>query len=209
MSDTYRFATLVLLVAGAGLLAVLSNRLTERIKVPAPLLVLVAAAVGVNAVPDLHVPSELLVERLVTLALICILFDGGLHMGWPRFRAAAAPIAILGVLGTFLTVAAAAAFLPSFVNMLAILPVLDRVRQMAWMKATMRGMSPAVIGVLAVSLARLSPAAIPDPLALLILIGTIAASLALRAGAFKPMLGGAVVGIVRGWLPASVLTRPF
>ena len=106
-------------------------------------------------------------------------------------------------------VAAAAAFLPSFVIMLAILPVLDRIRQMAWMKATMRGMSPAVIGVLAVSLVRLSPAAIPDPLALLILIGTIAATLALRAVAFKVMLGGAVAGVVRGWLPLSVLTRPF
>jgi chromate transporter len=106
-------------------------------------------------------------------------------------------------------VAAAAAFLPSFMIMLAILPVLDRIRQMAWMKATMRGMSPAVIGVLAVSLVRLSPAAIPDPLALLILIGTIAATLAYRVGAFKVMLGGAVVGVVRAWLPLSLLTRPF
>jgi chromate transporter len=106
-------------------------------------------------------------------------------------------------------VAAAASFLPSFVIMLVILPVLDRVRQMAWMKAAMRGMSPAVIGVLAVSLVRLSPAAVPDPLALLILIGTIAASLALRAGAFKLMLGGAILGVVRSQLPLSVLTRPF
>jgi len=106
-------------------------------------------------------------------------------------------------------VAAAAAFLPSFVIMLSILPVLDRIRQMAWMKALMRGMSPAVVGVLAVSLARLSPAAVPDPLALLILIGTIAVTLALRAGAFKPMLGGAILGIVRSQLPSSVLTRPF
>ena len=106
-------------------------------------------------------------------------------------------------------VAAAAAFLPSFVIMLAILPILDRVRQLAWMKAVMRGMSPAVIGVLAVSLVRLSPAAVPDPLALLILIGTIAATLAFRVGAFKLMLGGAVLGVVRSWLPPSVLTRPF
>jgi chromate transport protein ChrA len=77
------------------------------------------------------------------------------------------------------------------------------------MKAAMRGMSPAVIGVLAVSLVRLSPAAVPDPLALLILIGTIAANLALRAGAFKLMLGGAILGVVRSQLPLSVLTRPF
>jgi cell volume regulation protein A len=88
-----------------------ANRLTERIKVPAPLLVLVAAAVAVNVFPDLHEPSERMVERLVTIALICILFDGGLNMGWPRFKASAAPIAILGVVGTFLTVAAAGVFI--------------------------------------------------------------------------------------------------
>ncbi|HEV2886420.1 MAG TPA: cation:proton antiporter [Jatrophihabitans sp.] len=110
MSDTYPFARLVLLVAAAGLLALLSNRLTERIRIPAPLLVLVAAAVTVKVIPDLHHPPERLVERLVTLALICILFDGGLHLGLPKFRAAAAPILTVGVLGTFLTTVAAAAF---------------------------------------------------------------------------------------------------
>ncbi len=111
MSDTYTFAGLVLLVAASGLLALLSNRLTERIRIPAPLLVLVAAAVTVQVVPDLHHPPERLVERLVTLALIAILFDGGLQLGWSKFRAAAAPIAVVGVLGTFLTAAAVAAFL--------------------------------------------------------------------------------------------------
>ena len=111
MSDTYTFAWLVLVVAGVGLVALLSNRLTERIKIPAPLLVLVAAAVAVNAIPDLHAPSEVLVERLVTVALVCILFDGGLNMGWRRFRSAASPIVVTGVLGTFLTAAAATVFI--------------------------------------------------------------------------------------------------
>ena len=111
MSDTYTFARLTLLIAGVGLVALLSNRLTERIKIPAPLLVLVGAAIAVNAIPDLHEPPERLVERLVTLALVCILFDGGLHMGWSACRTAAAPIAITGVLGTFLTAAAAATFI--------------------------------------------------------------------------------------------------
>lgn len=110
MSDTYPFAGLLLLVAAVGVLALLSNRLTERIKIPAPLQVFVAAAVAVEVIPNLHQPREQLVERLVTIALICILFDGGLNMGWPKFRAAAAPIAIVGVLGTFFTVAAAAVF---------------------------------------------------------------------------------------------------
>src|SRR5664279_3099538 len=110
MSDTYPFAGLLLVVAAVGVLALLSNRLTERIKIPAPLQVFVAAAVAVEVIPNLHQPREQLVERLVTIALICILFDGGLNMGWPKFRAAAAPIAIVGVLGTFFTVAAAAVF---------------------------------------------------------------------------------------------------
>jgi cell volume regulation protein A len=110
VSEPYHFAGLVLLVAVVVLLAVLSNRLTERIKVPAPLLVLAGAALAVQVVPGLHAPSELLVERAVTLALVWILFDGGQHIGWSRFRAAALPITVLGVVGTFLTVAAAALF---------------------------------------------------------------------------------------------------
>ena len=105
---------------------------------------------------------------------------------------------LAGVAGA--AVAAGAAFLPSFVIMLAILPVLDRVRQLAWVKAVMRGMSPAVIGVLAVSLARLAPAAVPDVFALAILVGAIVAALALRVGAFKLMLGGAVLGLLRSQL---------
>jgi cell volume regulation protein A len=111
VSDTYTFAWLSLLTAGVGLVALLSNRLTERIRVPAPLLVLVAAAIAVNAIPALQHPPERLVERLVTVALVCILFDGGLSIGWSRFRSAAVPIAITGVLGTFLTTATAAAFI--------------------------------------------------------------------------------------------------
>ena len=106
-------------------------------------------------------------------------------------------------------VAATAAFLPSFVIMLALLPVLDRVRQLAWVKAVMKGMGPAVIGVLAVSLVRLSPAALPDPFAVAILIGTIVAMLAFRVGAFKVMIGGAVLGVLRSQLPLSALTRHF
>src|SRR3954453_20188250 len=109
MHDSYYFAALILLVAAVGLLAVLSNRLTERIHVPAPLLVLVAAAVTVQAVRGLDAPSDRLVERVVTLALVWILFDGGQHMGWTRFRDSATPIVVLGVVGTFLTVAAIAA----------------------------------------------------------------------------------------------------
>ncbi len=111
MSETIAFGESVLLTAAVGMAALLSNRVTERTRVPAPLLVLVAAAVAVKLFPDLHEPPEQTVERLVTVALICILFDGGLHIGWGRLRAAAAPVALVGVLGTFLTVAGAGVFI--------------------------------------------------------------------------------------------------
>ncbi|PYO02794.1 MAG: hypothetical protein DMD91_02505 [Candidatus Rokuibacteriota bacterium] len=114
---------------------------------------------------------------------------------------------LAGVAGA--AVAATAAFLPSFVIMLCVLPVLDRVRQLALVKAVMKGMGPAVIGVLLVSLVRLSPAAVPDPLALAILVGTVVAAIAFRVGAFKLMMGGAVLGILRSQLPVTALTRPF
>jgi len=108
VGDSGAFAVLVLITAVVGLLAVLSNRLSERIHVPAPALFLVAAAVAIRLFPDLHSPPEQLVERVVTVALLCILFDGGMHLGWSRFRRSAAPIAVIGVAGTFLTAAAAA-----------------------------------------------------------------------------------------------------
>jgi cell volume regulation protein A len=108
LTDTEPFALAVLLTSAVGLAAVLSNRVTERLKVPAPVLVLVAAAIAVKIIPDLHAPSERTVGRLVTVALLGILFDGGMHIGWTRFRAAAKPIAVVGVLGTFLTVAGGA-----------------------------------------------------------------------------------------------------
>lgn len=108
MDDVQPFGFLVLVVSVVGLLAVLSSRLTERIKVPTPAFFLVGAAVAVTVVPGLDPPPERTVERLVTVALVAILFDGGMHIGWQRFRAAATPIVAVGVAGTFLTTAAMA-----------------------------------------------------------------------------------------------------
>ena len=38
-----------------------------------------------------HAPDQRTVNRVVTVALVCVLFDGGMHIGWSRFRAAARP----------------------------------------------------------------------------------------------------------------------
>jgi chromate transporter len=105
---------------------------------------------------------------------------------------------VAGILGA--VVGAAAAFVPSFVLMLAILPAFDRVRRLAWMRAAMRGIGPAVIGVLAVSLFQLAPHALPDPLAIAVLVATVTALLLWRVGPVKLMIAGSVLGILRSRL---------
>jgi cell volume regulation protein A len=106
--DTLAFGALVLAVSAAALLAVQSHGLTVRLRVPAPAVFLVAAAVLAAVLPGLEEPDHRAVERLVTVALVVILFDGGLHIGLSRFREAAATVLSLGVLGTFATVLGAA-----------------------------------------------------------------------------------------------------
>ncbi len=102
---------------------------------------------------------------------------------------------VAGVTGA--AVAAAAAFLPSFVIMMAVLPVLDRVRALAWVRAVMEGMGPAVIGVLAVALVRLAPHAVPDVPAGVILVLTVAALLLSHLGPFRLMFAGGLAGVLR------------
>ena len=94
-------------------------------------------------------------------------------------------------------VGAGAVFLPSFILMLSILPVFDRVRTLVWTRAAMRGIGPAVIGVLAVSLWQLAPHALPDPFALAVLMATVIALAVWRVGTVKVMLLGSVVGLLR------------
>lgn len=111
MTGTEHFGWIVLLVALVGVAGVLSNRLTEWTRVPAPVIVLAATALVVRFGPTVHRPSELSVERLVSVALIGILFNGGMGLGRTRFRSAVVQITVVGIAGTFLTAAAAAAFL--------------------------------------------------------------------------------------------------
>jgi cell volume regulation protein A len=88
-------------------LAVASRRV--RLPVPAAAFFLLAAALASDLVPAL-VPPIGAVERVGTVALVIILFDGGASIGWRRFRVAAVPIATLGVPGTFATAGAIALF---------------------------------------------------------------------------------------------------
>lgn len=111
MNETLHYALIVLFASAVGLVAVLANRLTERVKIPVPLLVLVGAAVAVHAMSEVQSPSERTVERVITIALVLVLFDGGMHIGPSRFREAVVPILSVGVVGTALTAGGAAVIL--------------------------------------------------------------------------------------------------
>jgi chromate transporter len=93
-------------------------------------------------------------------------------------------------------VSACAVFLPAFVLMLSIVPMLERFRQLVWLKAAMKGITSAVIGVLAVSLARLLPHAAPDAFTLGLFGVTIVVMMLWRLSPLPLMLGGSVAGLV-------------
>jgi cell volume regulation protein A len=104
MTEISDFAGIVLVVTSGFALAVLSTKLTERVPVPAPALFLLAATVVSDIWPGVYEAVEIeTVERIAVVALVVILFNGGLDIGWRRFRASAGPILSLGVFGTFAT----------------------------------------------------------------------------------------------------------
>lgn len=105
MHDGPVFGLIVLCLAAAAGLAIAAERLSRLVRVPTPAIFLLASAVVAQLVPSLHELPHLADERLVTVALVVILFDGGMQIGLPRFRASAPPIIALGVVGTVLTAA--------------------------------------------------------------------------------------------------------
>jgi cell volume regulation protein A len=104
MDEVTHFGAIVLLVSGGFAVAVLANKITESLRIPAAGLFLLAAAVASDLWPALADALSIRdVERIAVVALIVILFDGGMRVGWRRFRMVAMPIVSLGLIGTFAT----------------------------------------------------------------------------------------------------------
>jgi chromate transporter len=101
---------------------------------------------------------------------------------------------VAGVSGA--AVAAAAIFLPSFALMLSIVPVLDTVRRLAWIKAAMKGISPAVIATIAVTIVQLAPHAAPDAFTAAVLALTACAMLAWKLPVLTSLLSGGALGVL-------------
>ena len=102
MHEITDFGQIVLVVAAGFALALFGRAITARLAIPSAALFLLAAAAASDLVPELgEAVSFVTVERIGVVALIVILFDGGMDIGWRSFRVSAVPILSLGVLGTF------------------------------------------------------------------------------------------------------------
>jgi potassium/hydrogen antiporter len=99
----------LILIAGALLAAgIVGALLADRIRIPGLLLFLllgmVAGSEGIGGI-DFNDPG--LARTLGTIALVLILFEGGLSAGWSEIRPVLGTAASLATIGTFVTAAAA------------------------------------------------------------------------------------------------------
>ena len=102
MHEVTTFGFVVLLVSLALAAALASQVVSERLSIPPPAIFLIVAAIASDVIPALALsPRD--IERVAVIALIMILFDGGMQIGWRRFRSSAAAIVGLGIAGTFIT----------------------------------------------------------------------------------------------------------
>src|SRR5947209_19769139 len=86
IEDVTRFGSAVLLVGLAVLVALTGNRLSRAVPVPAPALFLLGAALASDVWPAIGRLSAQMDSRIVTVALVIILFNGGMSLGWRRLR---------------------------------------------------------------------------------------------------------------------------
>jgi potassium/hydrogen antiporter len=95
----------LILIAGALLAAgILGALLADRVRVPGLLLFLgLGMLAGSQGIGGIHFDDTELARTLGTIALILILFEGGLTAGWPEIRPVLGTAASLATLGTVAT----------------------------------------------------------------------------------------------------------
>jgi len=104
------FAAVVLIVAGGLFVAVATSKVGQWFPIPGPAIFLIVAAVASDVFPGLSVLSIETASRIGVVALIVILFEGGMDVGWRRFRRAWPEVTVLGLFGTFGTALLVALF---------------------------------------------------------------------------------------------------
>ncbi len=102
-------------------------------------------------------------------------------------------------------VSALCIFAPAFLLLLPIMPVWERFKDLLWLRAAMRGIAPAVIGCLIVTLGQLLPHAATDASAWLLLLGATVALMRWRIAPLPLILAAGVLSVlVRGYSGTTV-----
>jgi cell volume regulation protein A len=102
LTEISDFGLIVLAVSATVFVALLGMRIADRLSLPYAAVILVGAMALAETSESIQDALSILdVERLTVVALVVILFDGGLHIGFRRFQGSLGPILALGVLGTF------------------------------------------------------------------------------------------------------------
>jgi cell volume regulation protein A len=211
-------ATALLLAAAGVLLAagVLVSRTSGRLGVPAALLFLaVGMLAGSDGVGGIHFADYALTFRLGTVALVLILFDGGLNTPPSSLRGALAPaaaLATLGVLGTAALAALAASLYglpwPQALLFGAVVSSTDAAAVFSVLRGSGVSLRARVGRVLELE------SGLNDPMAVILTLSlTAAASHGGRPGwelALEVVLQlavGALVGAAIGWAGRQLMTR--
>jgi chromate transport protein ChrA len=88
--------------------------------------------------------------------------------------------------------------------LMSILPWLERFRALKWVRAAMRGVSPAVVGAIGLTVVHLAPPAAPDAFTGLLFVVTFSGLLLWQMPAVPAAVGGGLIGILAR---SSVLAR--
>ncbi|HET7445236.1 MAG TPA: potassium/proton antiporter [Solirubrobacterales bacterium] len=206
----------LILIAGALLAAGIAGAfLADRIRIPGLLLFLgLGMLAGSEGIGGIHFENAELTRTLGTIALVLILFEGGLTSGWSEIRPVLGTAASLATVGTLVT-AAIAGFAAKWIFGFT---TLEGLLVGAAIAATD---SAAIFAVLRRSTLRKRLArslegesGMNDPVALLLVIGFIEwiqqdnYGLADMAGLLALKLGlGIAIGLAMGWLAVRILDR--
>ena len=208
---------LILLAASLMLAAILSSKLSVRAGVPTLILFMgVGMLAGEDGVLGLAFDDFTLAHAVGTVALVLILFDGGLRTTWASVRSAWGPALVLSTIGVVVTATVTGVFAAWILSVpLGIGILLGSIvgsTDAAAVFAVLRGQRLHVHERLAATLEVESGS--NDPMAVLLTLGTIAYLLGDMEPGW-PMVGyflrqaliGGAGGVLVGWLGARLVNR--
>ncbi len=213
----YAVDSLIVLAGGLLLVAIISSTLSARVGVPGLILFMgVGMLAGEDGPGGILFDQYPLAHAIGTLALVLILFDGGLQTSWGSFRLAWRPAIALSTVGVIVTSAitgVAAAWvldIPILLGLLlgSIVGSTDAAAVFAALRGRALHLKQRIAATLEIESGSNDPMAVLLTLGLVsILIGEMELGWGLAGFFLQQTLLGAVGGVAVGWLGQQLLNR--